>query len=441
MPARSARVISFLIAAMLTGLAHADSDLPRRGQLGVRLVPAEKGAGVAIESITPGSAAEEGGIRAGDVVLTVDGTKVDTPRELIALIAPMPAGRKVEITLQRGGQQVALTVSLKERPRDRGTSFEVLYHYVVSGGARIRTIVSRPTAPGRHPVLFFIPGMGPVSLDEPLSGPSAESRILNAFAEAGYVTVRVEKPGIGDSEGGPYTDVDFETELDTYRQALKAVKHYAFVDPDDVFIFGHSIGGVFGPVLAAETPVKGVAVYGTMVKTFTEYMLENTRRQARLFGNDAVSVDVTLRALADGLHRLVVEGQDPKAIAAARPDVGLVLDRFAPGGRINGRTPRFWAQATNQNLPARWAKGDASVLAIWGNGDFIATEADHPLIADIVNRARPGKGAAVVLDGVDHGFRKVASMADAFRRRGERGEFDPQIVTTLKAWVEKLRHR
>jgi hypothetical protein len=206
-----------------------------------------------------------------------------------------------------------------------------------------------------------------------------------------------------------------------------------------ILIFGHSIGGVFGPMLAAEVPVKGVAVYGTMVKTFMEYMLENTRRQATLFGNDATAIDDTLRALAIALHRLVLEGEDPKDIPRARPELRAVLSRFAPGGRINGRTPRFWAQVTNRNLPAHWAKGDASVLAIWGNGDFIATGADHPLIADIVNKARPGKASSIVLDGVDHGFRRVASIEDAFRRWGTRAEFDPQVVTTLMAWVEKVR--
>jgi hypothetical protein len=43
---------------------------------------------------------------------------------------------------------------------------------------------------------------------------------LNEFAKSDYVTVQVEKPGIGDSEGGPFADLDFATELDAYRQAL-----------------------------------------------------------------------------------------------------------------------------------------------------------------------------------------------------------------------------
>jgi len=139
MRAAAARAVLVLIVAVLAGLVHADAELPRRGQMGVRL------------------AAESG---------------------------------------------------MKERPRDRGVNFEVLYHHVVSGGSRIRTLVSRPTKPGRHAVFFFIAGMGPVSIDEPLSGPSAESRIVSAFADGGYVTVRVEKPGVGDSEGGPYGDVE-----------------------------------------------------------------------------------------------------------------------------------------------------------------------------------------------------------------------------------------
>ena len=37
-------------------------------------------------------------------------------------------------------------------------------------------------------------------------------------------------------------------------------------------------------VLAGEVAVKGVAVYGTMVKPWPEYLLENRRRQEVLAG-------------------------------------------------------------------------------------------------------------------------------------------------------------
>ena len=436
-------------------LLHAASagqgdDLPRKGYFGVRLAPLsdevrargqlEAGVGVLIEAVVPGTTAADGGIRLGDVLLALDGRRLSSVADVMTTVAAMTVRQKFEVTLSRGGRRMILPMTLKERPRDRGETFDVLYHHVVSGGARIRTIVTKPHTPGRHPVLFLIQGLGPTTVDQPLSGPEPYSRILNEFAKAGYVTVRVEKPGIGDSEGGPYADIDFQTELDTYRQALISARTYSFVDADKVVIFGHSMGGVFGPIIASEIPITGLAVYGTVAKTWTEYFLENWRRQAVLAGDAPAHIEAMLRDLAVALHYLLIEQKSPDAILRARPDLRSILAKLAPASRIDGRSVPFWSQLASKNLPAYWAKGNADVLAIWGRNDFIATEADHPFIADIVNKARPGKGTYVALEGSDHGFRKTTSIEDSFRRwKSPGGEFNPQIITTLKAWMEKVR--
>jgi pimeloyl-ACP methyl ester carboxylesterase len=279
-----------------------------------------------------------------------------------------------------------------------------------------------------------------VTIDQPLSGPEPYSRILNEFATSGYVTVRVEKPGVGDSEGGPFAEVDFATELDAYRQAMTNVRKYTFVDVDNFFMFGHSMGGVFAPIIASETPIRGIAVYGTVAKTWTEYFLENWRRQAVLAGDDPARIDSLLRNLAAALHYLLMEQKPPDEILRLRPELHSTLARLAPAGRIDSRSVRFWSQLATRNLPAYWAKGHAYVLAIWGRNDFIATEADHPLIAEIVNKARPGKGVYLALDGSDHGFRKTVSIEDSFTRwKASGGEFNPQIITTLREWIEQVR--
>ena len=311
---------------------------------------------------------------------------------------------------------------------------------MVSRAARIRTIVTRPRAAGRHPVLFLIKGVGPGSLDEPLSGPEPYSRILHEFAKSGYVTVRVDKPGVGDSEGGPFADVDFDTELDAYRQAMAAVRSYTFVDVDKIFIFGHSMGGVFAPIVASEVPTKGIAVYGTVSKTWTEYFLENWRRQATLAADDPARIDAMLRDLAAALHLLLVEQKPPDELLRVRPDLRSILAKLAPAGLINGRSIRFWSQLVAKNLPTYWTKGHPDVLAMWGRHDFIATEADHPFIAEIVNKTHPGKGTYVSLDDSDHAFRKTTSLADSFKRWSTPGgEFNPSIIGTLKGWIEKVQ--
>ena len=147
-----------------------------------------------------------------------------------------------------------------------------------------------------------------------------------------------------------------------------------------------------------------------------------------------------LRDLAAALHYLLKEQKPPDEVVRVRPDLRAILAKLAPDGRINGRSIRFWSQAATKNLPAYWAKGHADVMAIWGRNDFIATEADHPFIADIVNRARPGSSRYVALDDSDHSFRKTTSVEDSFTRwRSARGEFNPLIITTLKEWIEKVR--
>src|SRR5262249_25620237 len=137
----------------------------------------------------------------------------------------------------------------------------------------------------------------------------------------GFVTLRVDKPGCGDSEGGPARDVDFETELDGYRQGLKMLKSRGDVDPNAIFIFGHSMGGVMAPLLSAENPVHGIIAYGTITRTWTEYMLENLRRQLDLGGTSPADIDRYLRAEAAFLAYLYSEKLSPRVIAERYPNL------------------------------------------------------------------------------------------------------------------------
>lgn len=285
------------------------------------------------EAVLPDTTVADSGIGPGDILLAMDGKTINSVVAPNPIVAAMTVGQQFVVTLQRAGQRTSLALTLKTCPRDRGETFDVLYPHVISGGARIRTIITKPHTPGKHPVFFLIQGLGEWTVDRPLSELDPYSRILNAFATNGYVTVRVEKPGLGDSEGGPYADLDLQTDLDTYRQALIAVRQYGFVDRDAVFIFGHSMGGVFGPILASEIPIRGIAVYGAVVKTWMEYYLENWRWQMSLFGTDPVRLDAMLRDMAAALHYLLIEQKPPDDILRVRPDL---LSMLAPWCRRAG---------------------------------------------------------------------------------------------------------
>jgi alpha-beta hydrolase superfamily lysophospholipase len=447
-------VATVCVVAVVRGAADAqDSDeLPRKaGHLGIRIaaVPDDiarrsnlkPDEGVFVEVVAPESAAARAGLKPADILLEIDGRAIEGVPAFLQAIPRMKAGHRFALAVLRAGKRITAPVTLGTRPPDRGANFDVLYRHVKSKGARIRTIVSRPHAPGPHPALVLLQGAAAASIDEPLASTSAYSRILNAFAEAGWVTVRIEKPGIGDSEGGPYAETDFTTELDAYRQALLAVTTTGFVDRENVFLFGHSMGGVFAPLLAAEIPVRGVAVYGTVVKRWIDYALENTRRQSLLAGNKPETTENAVRALDVLMQDFFVQGRSYDDVMRERAPQRPALQRFFPDRRYDGRAFRFWSQLQRTDLAAAWTKGAAHVLALWGKHDFIASEDDHPRIVALVEKARPGKGTYLALDGIDHGFRQTASMEDSFRRwNTPRGEVNLAVVTALKTWTDKVRH-
>ena len=71
---------------------------------------AEQGAGVA--EVSPGSGAEDVGVRTGDVITTVGDRRVDGADSLIAAIRSYRPGDKVTITVLRGGDESTLRVTL-----------------------------------------------------------------------------------------------------------------------------------------------------------------------------------------------------------------------------------------------------------------------------------------------------------------------------------------
>jgi serine protease Do len=105
-----------------------------RGYLGVMLqdvdeklakaLRLDKAEGIIVAEATPGGPADRAGIRAGDVLVTLDGKTIANTMELRNEIAQMAPGTKVEIGLVRDGKNMDVTASLGERPQQIGAAGE-----------------------------------------------------------------------------------------------------------------------------------------------------------------------------------------------------------------------------------------------------------------------------------------------------------------------------
>ncbi len=98
----------------------------RRGKLGVAIqdltpdlshekgLPADQ-TGAVITKVDPGSAAERGGLRAGDVVTAIGVASVRTASDLRNKIGLLRVGDIAELQVLRNGRSVSLTAKLAER--------------------------------------------------------------------------------------------------------------------------------------------------------------------------------------------------------------------------------------------------------------------------------------------------------------------------------------
>lgn len=81
--------------------------------------------GALVSDVTPGSPAEQAGIKRGDVITEYDGKKIDDVSDLTTLAAVTPPGTEVDIKLLQNGKPRDLKVKLSEFPEDEAETAAV----------------------------------------------------------------------------------------------------------------------------------------------------------------------------------------------------------------------------------------------------------------------------------------------------------------------------
>jgi serine protease Do len=88
-------------------------DRPPRPWLGLRAL--DEAGEVSVAGVTPGGPAAQAGIRAGDVIQRIDGTRVADVSDFYRRLWAKPVGQELELSIRRDGAPTTVTV----RPRDR----------------------------------------------------------------------------------------------------------------------------------------------------------------------------------------------------------------------------------------------------------------------------------------------------------------------------------
>lgn len=103
-----------------------DHHAVKRGYIGINVLDIspktaedlgiEGKTGVLVGAVAPGSPADTGGLKVGDVILEIDGIPAAGVRETVNMAGQIPAGKKITLTVWRKRQKISIDVTVRERP-------------------------------------------------------------------------------------------------------------------------------------------------------------------------------------------------------------------------------------------------------------------------------------------------------------------------------------
>jgi alpha-beta hydrolase superfamily lysophospholipase len=366
--------------------------------------------GPSISLVVPGGAAEHAGLALGDVIVSIGGHRTATSADVVDAVRREPAGLPVPFEILRKGEHKSQAITLDRAPDEQDPDVATDYGAISFKDSLRRTLVTYPRAArDKRPAIVILGGIGCFSIDVARNTQDSYLRIAHDLARRGFVVMRLEKSGVGDSQGPPCLSVDFLTEEQSYVAAIDSLKRNPHVARDHVYLLGHSIGTVMAPRIAAHVSVAGLIVADGVATNWIEYELGNLRRQLLLDGEPAETVDATMAEKEVCMHRLLVEKEAEAAI-----------ERTMPACKTHNAYPAasaYLQEVASLNLAESWAKLALPVLALYGTSDFVTVEADHQRIIDIVNKHDPGKGNLVLIDGMDHYLDAVGPVQKAYDLR------------------------
>jgi len=75
--------------------------------------------GALVGQVFPGDPADKAGIKTGDIIIAVDGRRIQDTHELLRIVASLTVGRQVEVLIIRNGREERKNVTVAERKETR----------------------------------------------------------------------------------------------------------------------------------------------------------------------------------------------------------------------------------------------------------------------------------------------------------------------------------
>jgi pimeloyl-ACP methyl ester carboxylesterase len=296
---------------------------------------------------------------------------------------------------------------------------------IQANGFSLAGTLSKPSGvTGPAPAVVLVSGSGPTDRDETVAGIPIFGQLAHALADAGFMVLRFDKRGVGQS-GGRVEAATLTDYAEDVRAAIRMLNDRKDVDRRRVALIGHSEGGSLALIAASkEKRVAGVALVATIGTTGADlnlyqvtHALERTNRPE---AERQSTIDLQRR-----IQQAVLTGKGWETIPV--PDAV----------RRQADTPYF--QSFLAYDPARVMKDVGQpILILQGTLDTQVPPA-HADRLEGMARARKNAGAVdvVKVPGVNHLLVPATTgEVDEYQTLSE-ATISPEVTSALQEWLKR----
>jgi pimeloyl-ACP methyl ester carboxylesterase len=167
------------------------------------------------------------------------------------------------------------TVATRSQPIRNQNDTDVI---VPAAGFSLAGTMTMPPAMGRlrHPAIVLVAGSGQLERDETVAGIPIFAQLAGSLAQEGFVVLRYDKRGVGQS-GGRSERATLQDYADDLTVAVKWLARRKDIDPKRIAVVGHSEGGAVAMLAAREKKISALVLVAAPGTAGSDLVLEQQR--------------------------------------------------------------------------------------------------------------------------------------------------------------------
>ena len=290
----------------------------------------------------------------------------------------------------------------------------------------LRGILTLPEGSGPFPAVVLVHGSGSSNMDEKVGKLTPFKDIALGLAQRGIASVRYDKRSYAHGlkmvldKGRPITV--WEETIEDALLAAALLRSDPRIDPDRVFLLGHSMGAMLAPrIECAGGDFRGLILLAGTPRRLEEVLLEQTRE-----------------AMADmpGFTRKIASKQ-LKKLEKTFEGLYDLPDEAAKAKKVGGGTTLYYFKEMGQPTVADWlAKTHKPMLIMQGERDFqVKASVDFAMYKELLGDRE--NVTFRLYPGLNHAFvpARFDSIAQAKKEFTPERHMGPEVLDDLAAWI------